>query len=226
MTMTIEEAARTGCPLTFEEYLCTPLTRKRFEILDGVVHMSPAPTSYHQVLIFRLSGLLDTHVTSQRLGFIIPSPVDVVIAQTPRTRTRQPDILYLSRARSGLRRRSDLQAMPQITVAPDLVIEMLSPDEPRRALPEKLADYAAIGVPEVWPVSSEAQTVEVLKLENGHYVRAGLYGAGDVIVSLVLPGLNLSVDAIFADEEEDTGANDAGGSNGQAGVTDTLEPLE
>ncbi len=207
MTLTIEEAAKTGCPLTFEEYLCTPLTRNRYEILDGVVYMSPAPTSYHQILIFRLCKIFDAHVTSQRLGFIIPSPVDVVIAQSPRTRTRQPDLLYLSRARSGLRRLSDLQAMPQITVAPDLVIEMLSPDEPRRALPEKLADYAAIGVPEVWPVSSEGQTVEVLKLENGQYVRAGLYGAGDVIVSLVLPDLNLSVNAIF-DEEDEISAED------------------
>ena len=203
MTLTIEEAARTGRPLTFEEYICTPLTRSRYEIIDGVVSMSPAPTSYHQILIFRLSGLLDAHVSAGRLGFVIPSPVDVIIARVPRTRTRQPDILYLSRTRSGLRRLRDLQAMPQITVTPDLVVEMLSPDEPGRALSEKLADFAAIGVPEVWPVSSEAQTVEVLRLENGQYVRAGLYGMGDEVVSLVLPGLHLSVNAIFADEDED-----------------------
>lgn len=210
MRLTLEEAARTGKPISWDEYLCTPLTRRRYDIVDGVVYMSPAPTSYHQGLIFRLCRLLDDHVTAQRLGLVLPAPVDVVIERGARVKARQPDALYLSRARSGVRRLRDLQGMPQINVTPDLVIEMLSPDEPRRTLDGKLRDYASIGVPEVWPISSEAQTVEVLRLESGLYVRSGLYGVGDVIVSNVLPGLNLGVDTLFAeeDEEEETGEED------------------
>lgn len=202
MRLTIEEAAQTGKPISWDEYLCTPLTRRRYDIIDGVVSMSPAPTSYHQGLIFRLCRLLDDHVTAQRLGLVLPAPVDVIIEREPRIKARQPDALYLSRTRSGVRRLRDLQGMPQITVTPDLVIEMLSPDEPRRTLDGKLRDYASIGVPEIWPISSEAETVEVLRLENGQYVRSGLYGVGDVIVSNVLPGLDLSVDTIFAEEDE------------------------
>jgi Uma2 family endonuclease len=220
----MEEAARTGKPISYEEYLCTPLTRKRYEIIDGVVHMSPAPTSYHQGLIFRLCRLLDDHVTAQRLGLVLPAPVDVIIERGAHIKARQPDALYLSRARSGVRRLRDLRDMPQITVTPDLVIEMLSPDETRRTLDGKLRDYAAIGVPEVWPISSEAQTVEVLRLENGQYVRSGLYGVGDIIVSNILPGLNLSVDTIFAeedeDEEEDEEDEDVAGEEEQGHETD------
>ena len=207
MRLTIEQAAQSGRPISYEEYLCTPVTRQPYEIIDGVVTMSPAPTTYHQGLIFHLSLLLNAYVTAHRLGFILPAPIDVIIDRLPRVKARQPDILYLSRQRSGLRRLRDLQNMPQLDIAPDLVVEMLSPEEPQRTLAGKLRDYARIGVPEVWPVSSEDQTVEVLRLENGLYVRSGLYGSGDVIVSHVLPGLNLSVDTIFADDDDEDDAD-------------------
>ena len=50
---------------------------------------------------------------------------------------------------------------------PELVVDVLSPSNTRSERAEKLRDYEEIGVPEVWVLSSEARTVEVLRLENG-----------------------------------------------------------
>lgn len=159
--------------------------------------MAPTPTGDHQVLSTDLVTVLNQYVRANRLGLLLAAPMDVVIRRTPKLQTRQPDILYFHGDRTGFRSRADVQGIAAFEVAPDLVVEFLSPDERRKTLEGKLKDYAEIGVTEVWLVSSEAETVEVLGLSDGQYHRSGLYGRGDILVSSVLPGLNLSVDTIF-----------------------------
>jgi Uma2 family endonuclease len=53
-----------------------------------------------------------------------------------------------------------------IRSTPELIVEVLSPGNSRRERAEKLADYQSFGVPEVWVVSPEALTFEVLLLKN------------------------------------------------------------
>jgi Uma2 family endonuclease len=50
---------------------------------------------------------------------------------------------------------------------PALIIEVLSPSEDRRRKEEKMEDYASIGVPEVWLVSPQAESVEIRLLQSG-----------------------------------------------------------
>ncbi len=203
MRLTIEGAARSGRPISYEEYLCTPETNRPYEIIDGVVTMCPAPLLDHQWVSGEIYEPLKEYVRRNRLGVVLNAPVDVVIAREPRVKTRQPDILFLSRARTGISGRRQLRNQQVLEVTPELVVEVLSPDEVGRKYQSKLDDYALISVPEIWAVRAPIQTVEVLQLQNGQYVRSGLYGSGNVIVSHVLQGLNLSVDSIFADEEEE-----------------------
>ena len=59
---------------------------------------------------------------------------------------------------------------------PQLVAEVLAPGED---LSRKLADYASLGVPEVWVVSPEAQTVEVLTSRSGTLLLSSISGASD-----------------------------------------------
>ena len=61
---------------------------------------------------------------------------------------------------------------------PGLVVEVLSPSENRRRQEEKLDDYAGIGVPEVWLVSPEAETVEVHLLKDGKLERTAILADG------------------------------------------------
>ena len=182
--------------LTFEEYLAMPEMKQRFEIIDGELIMSPAPTSGHQWLVGKIFVLLWTFVLERNLGVVLAAPVDVVIQRDP-LRTRQPDVLYLSAERSGVRGRAELRAMPVLEIPPDLVVEVLSPSDTRRDMDDKLEDYRKIGVRECWLVSPEAETVEVLRLSSEGVETVNIYGIGGTLRSEVLENFTLGVREIF-----------------------------
>jgi Uma2 family endonuclease len=176
--------------LTYDIYLTMPEMKQRYSIIDGALVMAASPTPDHQTVVLELSSALRSLVREHRLGRVFVAPLDIVIHRDP-LRTRQPDVMFISNARRYL------IGLQVIEGGPDLVIEVLSPTNTRQELQEKLQDYQAIDVREVWIVSPQAQTVEVLQLSTAGVQRSGLYGLGNLIVSQVLPELPLTVDEIF-----------------------------
>lgn len=183
--------------ITYQEYLAMPETNQPCEVIDGVLIMSPAPTGDHQWIRDNILHPLRVFVKKCKLGVILPAPIDVIIRRAP-LRTRQPDILYLSAERSGVKGRAELREMPLIEIAPDLVIEVLSSSDTRRALAGKLRDYQTIGVREGWLVSPEAETVEVLRLSTTSATTVKIFGLGDTLRSEVLPAFKLKLKDIFS----------------------------
>ena len=92
--------------LTFEAWQALPETRQRYEIVDGVLLMAPAPTADHQWIMFEISVRLRSFVNDRDLGVVLPAPVDLLIQRDP-LRTRQPDVLYLNAERTGIRGTAD-----------------------------------------------------------------------------------------------------------------------
>jgi len=182
--------------ITYEEYLALPETNRPCEVIDGELIMSPAPSSEHQWIVNNILDVLRPFVKKRKLGVVLDSPIDVLVRRAP-LRTRQPDILYLSAERSGVKGRAELRAMPVIEVAPDLAVEVLSSSDTRRALAGKLRDYQTIGVRECWLVSPEAETVEVLRLSTAAATTVNLFGIGDTLRSEVLPTFKLKLKDIF-----------------------------
>jgi len=183
--------------LTYEEYLAMPEMKRRYEIIDGELRMSPVPLPFHQWIVGNLYRALHGFVARNRLGIVLLAPVDITIRRDP-LRTRQPDILYVSAERSGMAGGAQLQGLQLLQHAPDLVIEVLSPTNSRRETADKLEDYRAIGVRECWIVSPEAQTVEVMRLSPEEIHTLGIFGTGMTVRSEVLAELALPVDQIFA----------------------------
>ena len=185
--------------LSWEDYVNSPLTKTPYEIIEGEWIPMPSPEADHQWISRVLLLAVDNYVMANGLGVVLTAPFDVVIRRTPRLQTRQPDLLFISAERRGIRGRRELRGINRLEFAPDLVIEILSPDEIRRELTGKLRDYAEIGVREIWIVTAQGETVEVLNLQEAQYVRGGLYGIGDSVQSAVLPGFSLAVETIFAE---------------------------
>lgn len=182
--------------LTYEQYLAEGEIHQRYDIIDGLrVYFMPSPTLRHQEILMNLLELLRAYQRRSGAGRTIVSPFDVLITRSP-LRTRQPDLLFVGQERLDLAG-GDQMAGP-LTVAPDLVVEILSPSETDRSRQDKIEDYRAIGVPECWIVDPAGRAVEVLRLTPEGIERVAIYGAGETVRSAVLPDLAVPVDAVFA----------------------------
>ncbi len=115
--------------LNFAEYLALPEMKARYSIIDGELVMAAAPTPDHQTVVQETFLKLDSFVREHRLGRVFIAPLDVLIRRDP-LRTRQPDVLFISNARRYVIGRQIVES------GPDLVIEVLSPTNSRRALEE------------------------------------------------------------------------------------------
>ncbi|MBI4639658.1 MAG: Uma2 family endonuclease [Candidatus Tectomicrobia bacterium] len=183
--------------ITYEEYLAMPEIKRRYEIIDGEFIMAPGPTPDHQWVVGDAFALLRTFVNERGLGVVLVAPVDVVIQRDP-LRTRQPDVLYLSAERSGIRGRAQLRELQVLEIPPDLVVEVLSPSNTRREMEDKLKDYMKIGVRECWLISPEGETVEVLRLSSEGAETVNIYGISGTLRSEILEGFTLSIREIFS----------------------------
>ena len=74
----------------------------------------------------------------------------------------------------------------------DLVLEVVSPDNPERDTVEKRADYAEANVPEYWIVNPLNETITVLQLVDGQYIEYGVFRRGDTASSVLLPGFSVT----------------------------------
>jgi Uma2 family endonuclease len=182
--------------LTFADYLNLPTIKHRYDIVNGEMVMSAAPTPRHQLISANIFMPLHAYLRVDQRGIVIYAPCDIVIRRDP-LRTRQPDLFVFLRGREDVGDLTALLDEPVIERAPDITIEIISRHETRRSLADKLEDYRLIGVKECWLVSPQAQTVEVLRLSAEGMRTVGIYGVGMRLHSEVLDGLALAIDDIF-----------------------------
>jgi Uma2 family endonuclease len=85
--------------------------------------------------------------------------------------------------------------------APSLVVEIGSPSTRKRDATIKRRLYERVGVDEYWIIDPELDAIDVYRLIDGRYQRAAQLPleAGDVLTSVLLPGLKLPLSTIFED---------------------------
>jgi Uma2 family endonuclease len=204
MAITATQPTTGRLVVDWEGYLNLPDDLTHYEIIDGEVIPLASPTLKHQVILKRLLQQIDRFVLPKRLGELLTAPFDFVVRRAP-VRTRQPDLFFLSRER--LQDWTHLQEQPRLEFAPDLVIEILSPSDTYTYWSEKLQDYYALGVPEVWLVDIDKRAIEVQVREAGGYRSLGWFSGEQTVPSQVLAGLELKPAEVFAvlDELEQGG---------------------
>jgi len=188
------EACRTAPPkpVTFEEFLAWCDEDTWAEWVDGeVVVLTPASAGHQNVKGF-LYALIREFLLRRPLGQVLIAPF-VVRLPEPLRRAREPDVLFVSRERLSFLKETYLDG------APDLVIEVVSPESLARDRGEKYLEYEAAGVREYWLVDPDRRQAEFHRLsEDGRY-RAALPDAHGVYHAEVLPGFRLRVDWLWRD---------------------------
>jgi Uma2 family endonuclease len=118
------------------------------------------------------------------------SQFGLIIRRSPLT-SRVPDLAIFEAA-------TMVEQDGYIYSAPQLVVEVLSPANTRREREDKLGDYASIGVPEVWVVSPEARTVEILYLADGYLRSAQILREG-ILAPRHFPAVKIDIAQIWPD---------------------------
>jgi Uma2 family endonuclease len=170
-----------------EQYLAlTAQTNRLLEYTDGVIEVLPMPTDKHQsISLFLLLCFLAFVRPRGGVAFYAPLRLEIRPGKF-----REPDLLILTRS-DDPRRQNDYWR------GADLVVEIVSPDNPARDLEEKPRDYAEAGIPEYWIVNPLDETVTVLTLTDGSYTEYGVFRRGDEARSKLLDGFTVRVDQIF-----------------------------
>ena len=172
----------TSTQCTYQDYLETS-DDVRYELIDGeLLVMEPAPATLHQRVVVNLAVLLAPFARDQGLGEVLIAPTDVYLSDT---NVLQPDLLFVSAARSSIVTERDVHG------APDLVIEVASPATALRDRNVKMEVYARHGVAECWLVDPAAATIETFRSEDGRMAATGRYSRTDTFATPLLPGLTI-----------------------------------
>jgi Uma2 family endonuclease len=184
---------------TYADWAALPADGNRYEVIDGVLFMTAAPSTFHQWIVFSLLRYVGVPAVERGLAYPLPAPVGVLM---PRCEPVQPDFVVVRRERAGLFRGG------RIVGVPDLIVEVLSPSNADYDRKIKLAAYAAAELPEYAIVDPQARTLTLHRLEApGRYAEGVVAGEAETVAFACLPTISLAVADLFAGAPEaDAGA--------------------
>jgi len=161
-----------GQPYTEDDLAAMPEDGRRYELIDGVLIVSPAPSLNHQHCVTSLIVLL--HAACGPELEMLPAPFDVRLSALT---VVQPDLLVA--------RKADVTPA-RLETAPLLVVEVRSPSTARIDAGTKRLVYEAAGVPAYWQVDPDTPSLTVLHLVDGRYVEHATV-AGDETYEATVP---------------------------------------
>ena len=132
--------------LTAEELLHLNLPNKRTELVRGILVVRELAGNQHGDVAMRLGVAIHTHVEAHRLGRVFAAEAGFTLARKPDT-VRAPDVAFIS-----IERLPDPPPRGFAELAPDLAVEVLSPDDRAGDVLEKVADWLKAGTRLVWVV--------------------------------------------------------------------------
>jgi Uma2 family endonuclease len=178
--------------ITADELLALPRGQFRYELINGELKkMSPAG-HHHGRVIVRLATPLAQHVIEKGLGEVYAAETGFKLKSNPDT-VRAPDIAFITRQR--------VEAEGDTTGywpgAPDLAVEVLSPDDRVSEVEQKVSEWLEAGSKQVWVVSPKLKTVTVYRSTTDIAVLAenNTLTGGDVV-----SGFRIAVAKIFEEQ--------------------------
>jgi Uma2 family endonuclease len=126
---------------------------KSYEIVDGQAEEKEMAGARHGRVVMRLGARLEMHAEQHQLGGIYGPDTTFQIGRNERL----PDLAFVSAARMP----EDGEPEGLWPIAPDLAIEVISPNDLWEKVQSKVQEYFAAGVRQVWLVSWQQRTVSI-----------------------------------------------------------------
>ena len=161
-----------GRALTRSDLETMPDDGHRYELIDGTLIVTPAPSTRHQSVSGRLYLLLAANCPADLK--LLYAPFDVALGDDT---VLQPDLLVAHK--------SDFTAR-DLPTAPLLAVEILSPSTRRVDLTLKRSRFEAAGCPSYWVVDPDEPSVTVWQLQGEEYVEVARV-VGDEQLDVDLP---------------------------------------
>jgi Uma2 family endonuclease len=174
--------------LTAEELLRLNLPNKRTELVRGVLVVRE-PAGYVQGdIAMRLGAAIHSYVDAHGLGRVFAAETGFTLARKPDT-VRAPDVAFISNERLP-----DSPPRGFAELAPDLAVEVLSPDDSPGEILEKVADWLKAGTHLVWVVDPRRVTARVYRADGS----GSILGERDAFDGeALLPGFSCALDSIL-----------------------------
>ena len=169
----------------------------RYEVIDGVLYMTTAPSYFHQWIIRQITRMLFAQIDDTGVGTTLWSPIGVFM---PSCDPVQPDLLVI--------RTADLPMIHdrRIYGVPALLIEVLSPGNAEKDTDIKRKAYARAGVLEYWIVRPASRDVLVYTSPDvalGDYSQSQKIAPNDELISPTLP-IRTAISSFFAGAPDTT----------------------
>lgn len=172
--------------LTYADLLTYPTPAEargiRYELLDGELIVTPAPSTRHQRAATAIAAALWVH-TREHGGVALAAPTDVWFSDET---VVEPDVVAVAAVHL------DQVESHRIVGPPDLVVEVSSPSTRRTDLIHKRRRYERENVPEFWFVDLDADQVHVYRLDDdGRYGPPHVVLDEGVLTAAVFPGFTM-----------------------------------
>jgi Uma2 family endonuclease len=168
--------------VTVDEFERIPDDDFKYELVAGVVHRMSPVGGLHGVVVVRLVAALVEWAERNRAGAVM-TETGFVLARDPDT-VLAPDVSFMRQERVA----ADGLPTGFWHAAPDLAVEVLSPDERPRQAADKVRDYLTHGVALVWVVDPAARTITVHSTATAVTLTAGeLLDGGSVLAGFKAP---------------------------------------
>lgn len=177
-------AAKIEPILTIADLEAMPEDGNRYELIEGELFVSRAPSLDHQRIVRNLLIAFGDYLKQNPVGESFPGP-GVLLSDFSGV---IPDVVFISNER-----KKEIATGTHITGAPDLIIEILSPgaENERRDRKAKLQLYRKYGVKEYWIVDPRRKTIDVYR---SHKLRlSAKFSRRDEITTPMLPGFRSAV---------------------------------
>jgi len=175
--------------VTTAEYFQTPETVLPQELAFGQLQVADSPSVSHQRVLRELVMALIPFVQDRQLGELLFAPMDVVL-DFEADLVVQPDALFVAKERNEI-------LTDKVFGAPDLVIEILSPNPRIGKLSERLEWFSRYGVRECWLARLPQKQISVLTLTPQGVNAEETFSRAERVRSAVLEGLELTPLQIF-----------------------------